>query len=78
MQTSETPFFDASDNTTGCCARFNPAGWDGQTLHFKNKRFLRATTRSIAHMRLNMGTVFSRVQSHFDTAGAVGLVELAA
>ena len=47
MQTNETQLYDASDNTTGCCARFKPAGWDGQALHFDQKRFVRVTTRSL-------------------------------
>ena len=71
MEINATPFYDASDNTTGCCARFNPAGWDGQILHFDHKPFVRATTRSLAHVPLNMGKVFSRVQAHIDEAGAV-------
>lgn len=70
MRTNETPFYDASDNTTGCCARFNPAGWDGQVLHFDKKPFVRAVTRSLAHIPLNMGTVFTRVQGHVAAAGA--------
>ncbi len=64
MQTNQTPFYDSSVNTTGCCASFNPAGWDGQRLHFDHKRFVRATTRSLAHLPLNMGSVFGRVQQH--------------
>ena len=28
MPTNETPHYDASVNTTGCCPRFNPGGWD--------------------------------------------------
>ncbi len=70
MQTNETPFYDGSINWTGCCARFNPAGWDGQVLHFDKKPFVRATTRSMAHIPLNMGAVFSRVQGHMDAVGA--------
>jgi hypothetical protein len=70
MQTNQTPFYDASVNTTGCCARFNPAGWDGQKLHFDRKRFVRATTRSLMHVPLNMGSVFTRVQNHVAAVGA--------
>ncbi|MGB8813474.1 MAG: hydrolase [Paracoccaceae bacterium] len=71
MDTNLTPFYDQSDNPTGCCPRFDPSGWDGQNLHFKNKRFVRATTRSLMHIPLNMGTVFSRVLQHLDDTGAV-------
>lgn len=70
MQTNQTPFFDNSVNTTGCCARFNPQGWDGQELHFDRKRFVQAHTFAVAHIPLNMGKVFSRVISHIAAAGA--------
>ncbi|BAV51091.1 hypothetical protein MesoLj113a_63910 [Mesorhizobium sp. 113-1-2] len=70
MQTNETPRYDGSVNTTGCCPRFNPVGWDGQELHFKDKRFVKATTRSVMHVPVNMGKVFARVNKHIDDAGA--------
>lgn len=70
MRTNETPSYDGSINTTGCCAMFNPAGWDGRRLHFANKRFVRATTRSLAYFPLNMGAVFGRVQGHLEADGA--------
>jgi len=65
------PHYDDSVNTTGCCARFNPEGWDNQTLHFADKPFVRATTISAAHVPLNMGRVFARVLRHLDDAAAV-------
>lgn len=71
MLTNQTPYLDPSDNLTGCCPRFNPAGWDGQELHFKDKRFLRAKTISVAHIPLNMGKVFARVQAAMAAARAV-------
>lgn len=70
MDTNAIPKYDISDNTTGCCPRFNPMGWDNQNLHFENKRFARATTRSILHIPLNMGHVFTRVQQHIEDANA--------
>jgi hypothetical protein len=70
MQTNVTPHYDDSVNTTGCCPRFNPEGWDGQELHFEGKQFVKATTRSLAHVPLNMGSVFSRVQKHIDEGEA--------
>lgn len=71
MLTNQTPYLDQSDNPTNCCPRFNPVGWDGQELHFKDKRFLRAKTISVAHVPLNMGKVFTRVQAAMAAAGAV-------
>ena len=61
MQTNALPFTDTRENSTGCCPRFKPAPWDGQELHFKDKPFVRAETRSAMHVPLNMGRVFSRV-----------------
>jgi hypothetical protein len=70
MQTNALPHYDDSDNTTGCCPRFNPEGWDGQDLHFRDKAFVRATTKSAMHVPLNMGNVFARVHRHLQDAGA--------
>ncbi|QKC99069.1 hydrolase [Mesorhizobium sp. NZP2298] len=70
MQTNETPHYDASVNTTGCCPKFNPGGWDDQELHFADKPFVRATTHSVMHVPVNMGSVFARVNEHIDDAGA--------
>ncbi len=70
MQTNALPHYDDNDNTTGCCPRFNPEGWDGQDLHFRDKAFVRATTKSAMHVPLNMGNVFARVHRHLQEAGA--------
>lgn len=60
MQVNETPILDQSNNETGCCARFQPAGWNDQTFDFDNKKFVRAKTRSLMHIPINMGQVFGR------------------
>lgn len=70
MELNELPRYDTSVNTTGCCPKFNPDGWDGQALHFRDKPFVKATTRSMMHVPLNMGSVFSRVHQHLKDAGA--------
>ncbi len=70
MEINAFPFYDTSENTTGCCPRFNPEGWDNQRLHFEDKTFVRATTRSAMHIPWNMGQVFTRVQQHIEDAGA--------
>ena len=70
METNVLPRMDMSENTTGCCPKFNPEGWDGRRLHFENKPFVRATTKSLMHIPLNMGSVFTRVQKHIEDAGA--------
>ncbi|MFN5996282.1 MAG: hydrolase [Paracoccaceae bacterium] len=70
MEINALPKYDQSVNTTGCCPRFNPEGWDGAELHFRDKPFLRAETLSALHIPLNMGKVFTRVQRHIDDAAA--------
>ena len=69
MQTNELPHYDDSVNTTGCCAQFNPDGWDGQVLYFQDKPFVRAKTKSVMHIPVNMGKVFNRVQSRIEESG---------
>ncbi len=70
MELNTLPRFDTSDNTTGCCPRFNPEGWDGRHLHFTDKLFLRATTKSVMHIPVNMGSVFTRVQKAAEAVDA--------
>ena len=74
MQTNELPAFDATDNETNCCPRFHPEPWDNQELHFENKPFVKASTVSLFHVPLNMGSVFSRTfesikKAHADDGG---------
>lgn len=71
MDTNTLPFYDAGDNPTGCCPRFKPEGWDEQALHFENKPFVRAETRSIFHIPINMKAVFARTFEAIEKAGAV-------
>ena len=70
MNLNQLPHYDQSVNTTGCCPKFNPEGWDGQELRFKDKPFVRAETRSAMHIPLNMGSVFARVQGGMEKADA--------
>lgn len=74
MATNDIPRFDTSDNQTNCCPRFQPEPWDNQTLHFEDKPFVKASTISLFHMPLNMGSAFARTwkaieQAHADTGG---------
>ncbi len=70
VEISELPDMDMSDTPTGCCPRFDPKGWDGLRVHFEDSLFVRATTRSLMHVPLNMESVFTRVQSNIEDAGA--------
>ncbi len=76
METNALPKYDASDNPTNCCPRFNSTGWDEQELHFKDKLFVKATTRSIFHIPLNMGSVYPKTYEAIAQAGAMAADEL--
>lgn len=70
MQTNALPAFDPTVNETGCCPRFRPEPWDNEELHFDNKPFVKASTISLFHMPLNMGSVFSRTWKAIEEAHA--------
>lgn len=71
MEINALPKYDMSDNPTNCCPKFNTEGWDEQDLHFKDKLFVKAKTRSIFHIPINMGSVFSKVQSAMENENAI-------
>lgn len=73
MERIRLPLYDATDNPTGCCPRFNPEGWDKQELHFKNKPFVKAVTRNFFHIPMNMGQVFSKTYKAIEEANAVDM-----
>lgn len=70
MDTNVLPKMNMQTEETGCCPKFDPQGWDGRHLSFKNKPFVRATTRALLHVPINMGSVFTRVQENIESAGA--------
>lgn len=70
METSVLPTMNMANGETGCCPKFDPKGWDGLHLVFDDKPFVRATTRNLLHVPINMGSVFTRVQQHIDDAKA--------
>ena len=76
MDINALPKYDMSDNPTNCCPRFNTDGWDEQELHFKDKLFVKAKTRSIFHIPINMGSVFPKTFSVIDNVNAKAEDEL--
>ena len=60
MKINALPKYDMSDNPTNCCPRFNASGWDERELHFKDKLFVKAKTRSIFHVPINLGSVYPK------------------
>jgi hypothetical protein len=70
VETNKLPAYDATDNPTGCCPRFKPEGWDEQELHFRDKLFVRAKTKSVMHVPTNMGRVFTKTFEAIERAEA--------
>ena len=70
MEVNQLPYYDMKDNPTGCCPRFHPEGWNEQELHFDHKPFVKAVTRSLLHIPLNMGRIFSKTFKAIEKAGA--------
>jgi hypothetical protein len=53
-----------------CCPNFNPKTWDGKTVTWKNKRFIRDRIRSAFHIPLNFGSVVTRMIERTRAANA--------
>jgi hypothetical protein len=70
MQVNVLPKYDMSDNPTNCCPRFNPELWDNQELQLKDKLFVKAKTKSIFHIPLNIDSVFPRTFEAIENAKA--------
>ncbi|MCP5036490.1 MAG: hypothetical protein GY945_02705 [Rhodobacteraceae bacterium] len=66
MKLNVLPKYDMSDNPTGCCPRFDPESWQDVELHFADKPFVRAETKSVMHVPVNMGKVFGRVMAKLE------------
>ena len=77
MELNRLPKYYDSDIPTGCCPRFKSEGWDEQELHFKNKLFVKTTTRSFFHIPINMGSVFTNVFKEIENADAIDMEQVA-
>lgn len=63
------PMQNAQDE---CCAKFDPTPWDGKTIEWKDKLFIREDLPQIFHMPLPwmIGSMMTRVQKQIEDAGA--------
>ena len=71
LPTNATPGIDPIDKINGCCPRFQPSEWDRKSLHFEDKRFVRATTKLKDHVPEDMNEVFPRTFEAIMDAGAM-------
>lgn len=67
---NQLPALDVAGSPTGCCARFEPAAWDGQIFQFDDKLFVKVVTHSFMYMPLNMGAVMKKTMQAIEAAGA--------
>ncbi len=72
MIPNQLPPYDRTDNPTGCCPQFRPVPWDNRHVRFENKPFVRASTISLFHLPLNMGSVFGKTFAAIQRAHAEG------
>ncbi len=59
-----------ADASADYCPPFDPAPWDGKTINWEGKRFLRDRVTSILHAPLNFAAVMRRNMQVIGAAGA--------
>lgn len=67
MRLEQTNYNNAE---TGCCAKLEPATWNGRRFEWNNKPFLKDHIRSFMHVPLNYGSVISRDHAKVQEAAA--------
>jgi hypothetical protein len=60
-------------NPQECCPKFDPAPWDGKTIEWNNKRFVKDKVFTLFHVPVNFGSVVKRVMGQIEAAGANAL-----
>lgn len=53
-----------------CCPPFDVSKWDGKTIEWEEKLFVKDHVTSVLHIPLNYGGVVTRVMSKIEGAGA--------
>lgn len=61
---------ESSKDSNECCPRFEPTPWDGSTIEWENKKFIKDHVCTFFYMPLNFGAVMKRVTGKIDRAGA--------
>lgn len=59
-----------NQETSECCPRFDPQPWDGRTVTWEEKPFLKDRVRSLFHIPLNFGAVMRRNMAAIEAAEA--------
>jgi hypothetical protein len=53
-----------------CCPKFEPAPWDGKTLQWNDKKFIKDKVFTIFYMPMNFGSAMKRLDKKVRKAGA--------
>jgi hypothetical protein len=53
-----------------CCPKFDPAPWDGKTIEWKGKRFVKDRVFTLFHIPVNFGAVMKRLDAKVRAARA--------
>ncbi|MBP9758854.1 hypothetical protein KBD45_04095 [Candidatus Dojkabacteria bacterium] len=53
-----------------CCPKFNPALWDGKTVEWNDKKFIKDKVFTLLYMPLNFGSVMKKVDTKVTQADA--------
>ena len=67
MKLAETSY---DNSETGCCARLDPATWDGKEFRWEDKPVLQDQVRSFLNIPLNFGSVMKRTNEAIESAAA--------
>ncbi|MBU0906967.1 MAG: hypothetical protein KKE05_02305 [Nanoarchaeota archaeon] len=55
---------------TGCCKKIDPKKWEGKTITWKKKRFIKDHVTSFFHIPINFGPVVKRTMAKIDSSKA--------
>jgi len=53
-----------------CCPKFDPSLWDGKTVTWKSKKFIKGNVITLFYIPLNFGGVITKLMKKIKNAGA--------
>ena len=59
----------STERSAECCPRFDPAPWDEEELHWRDRRFVKDRVRSVLGIPVNFGPVMTRNLRAIEAAG---------
>lgn len=64
------PTMNMDNSETGCCPAFLPEPWDEKTMVLNGELFIKATTKSVFYMPIDMASVMTRTMTLITEAQA--------